>query len=366
MNARAIFFRPITLAGLLAAGALAAFACGGPGASSPNGNNGGGGASSANPNATAGSGVAGDAGATATTASNGPWECTSPAGYERCLEHDRLREDVLDDLEDLEASRDQRNVPIALDAVASKDPLVVAAGMRILGQFPREAGVTAAAWPYLFSSHPIMQHLAAEIVSRGEDDAKAHVAKQWKKGHSGSVSDLTPYDRDPQRDPKTWGWTAYEGAAHYPPGDSPTTLGYSTTASPDAVVAFYANAPGARTLTPDEFRAMVMAPINSASDQINALMAEYQRTHDQSILQKIKTVTESISKGGGMAAMNMPLPEGAVTAKFVIAESRATKAARIAVVYAEPAIGKTVLMLSWDPSIYTAPMTFAKPKLKRP
>lgn len=320
--------RPVALAGLLFAGSLLAHACGGASSNGPT--------SPSN----------GAPGAASAAGSNGK-TCVDVHTIEECADFYALRTSLLIDLHEVEAERDQRNVPTGLDALTTGDPLLEAAGLSIVGPFPEAPGVAQASAKAMLEPFYDVQSLASAALEPNERYGR--LSSQWKQGHKSSHTDEVhpaPFD------PATYKLVVPKDAMPYPPGDSAVTAAYYVSGAPEAVLASLSAVSPATPLS--EFQKTLSASV--AKPDMDSLMARMKASQgDPKVMAELEKELQRFAHASeAMSLAELPMPGGDVTdtARAVALENDATGVKRWAVVYAEPLYGKTVIIFGWSPLAY--------------
>jgi hypothetical protein len=329
--------RPVFLAALVASASVASYACGGrngPGAASgPN----------AVPPPTGGPG-SGSA-------------CVDQFPLEDCVDYAIEREEVVALLEELEQARDMRSIPVAESALDSGDPVVLAAGLRLLGPFADKNESSAArAVPLLTSPYLTTQRLAANVLERSPKYAQ--LAYQYRNGH-GSEPDLDPWAKALPVNLAGMGFPPpYLKATAFAPGDSPMSFAFATTDGIDTVLSHYKSELGKEPIEFAAFEASLSARSTKSFEelgkQMQTLQAEYLKTQDPKLLEKMQELSKAATKGMESSLSKCPFP-GAPTnasAKVFVVEQDGDTPIRAVVAYPEPLLGRTVVMLAWSPPKY--------------
>jgi hypothetical protein len=345
MRALRVLCRPVFLAALVAGASLASYACGGrngPGAvSGPN----------AVPPPTGGEGPA----------------CVDQLPLDDCVDYAIEREEVVTLLEDLEQARDMRSLPVAESALESGDPVVLAAGLRLLGPFSdKSEPASARALPLLASPYLTTQRLAAAVLERSP--RYAPLANQYRAGH-GSEPELDPWARALPVNLAGMGFPPpYPKEASWAPADSQQSAGASTTDPVDTVLAHYERELGKKPIEWAPFEASMAARTTKSFEdlgkQMQELQAEYVKTQDPKILEKMQELSKSFGKGMDSSLSKAPFPSAPTNtaAKVFVAEQDGDTPLRVVVVYPEPLVGRTVVMLAWSTSKYPPQVRTPKPR----
>jgi hypothetical protein len=330
--------RPVTIALALAVAAAASHACGGA-------------ARSANtPGSDQGSGPLAPAGQD----DNDVFPCTVEEAA-LCMEHAIMVTEGLDGLIELQNARDLRSIPAARAAMSGSDALLQLEGLRLIGPFADQPGVEEAVTPFLVSPRPALRQMAAHILLRSPN--RSDLGAQYQKGHAADgVWD--PYEPDPPRDLSLWGHAAFPGALPYPPGDSASSLGLSTASPVEEVTAFYEQRFGKKRTTMAEYKAANTQATMNQVQQVTELMKEYQRTHDPKVFERMQLLSGSANK---VELPPLPSELKLMAANMVIMEGAKDRPPRMAIVYREPVIDRTVAVLTWDPTAHPEPLPAAAP-----
>jgi len=314
-------------------------------------------------------------GAATSTMPGAPGPCDSAPDPAECfLQRAAVIEDLLGDLYELEAARDQRSVPAALDAVATGELDVQVVAFRVLAPFAGTPGVGAKVLPWLLADDPRREEGAAAVLGQTGDPGFRRLAAQFAQGHEGEnkAPDLAGWWRDPSRH----GLRAYPNATRFPPGDSARSIGLLTDDPVDRVLAHYQEKSSPPPFDAQAYQQRAQAALEAQSKkiqealqssqiverqkQIQALMEEYQKTQDPKILEKVEklgqtAMPEPEKVDPGALALPLPTIDGGAPmsqARFLVIEERAGVPARAVVAYPEPAVGKTVVILGFDPKVY--------------
>ncbi len=275
--------------------------------------------------------------------------------------------DAYGSLVTVEDTRDRRSVPIGIEAIHGDDAELVVEGLRIVGAFPREPGVYEAVLPRLDDPRPVVQRLAASILS--DTERGAELARQYQKGHEGSLDGVTPDTHDPVRSPATWGFPVLTHATPYPPGDGPTSLGYATTATVEQVASFYAQQPGAKRMTPTDYEHLRSQAVSAAAQppemaELKKLEKQLTQTvqaghpPDPAVIEKMRELSAKATQRVMTEKDVTPYPGDSVLAagQFVVLTMDQNVPRRWVAVYQEPAYHRTIAILAWSRAISPAPM----------
>ena len=344
MNAR-VLGRPVVLAALLASASLVSYACGGRGG--PGANTG---PNAVPPPVGTGSGPA----------------CVDQFPLDDCVDYAIEREQVVEVLEELEQTRDLRSVPVAESALGSGDPVVVTAGLRLIGPFADKSESAAArAVPLMTSPYLTTQELAASVLERSPKHAA--LAQQYRTGH-GSQAELDPWAKALPVDLASMGFPPpYPNASAYAPGDSMLSASFATTDGIDAVLAHYRAALGKEPIAFSELEAKLSAKTTQSMEdlvkQIQALQLEYAKTQDPKLLEKMQELSKAATQSQESSLSKVPFPTAptSASAKAFIAEETGPTPVRVVVAYAEPLLGRSVVILAWS-----APKYPPKPRTPKP
>jgi hypothetical protein len=176
------------------------------------------------------------AGAAPGTPGSGP-ACVDQFSVDDCVDYALERESVVETLEDLEAARDQRSIAVGESALSSGDPVVVTAGLRLLGPFagsnPQIADLAA---PLLTSPYLTPSRLALATIRSAPKYNE--IVQQYQTGHPNSEPDVDPWAAAPALDYAGVGFQGpYPNGSPYVPCDSPISIGFATNDSVDTVIA---------------------------------------------------------------------------------------------------------------------------------
>lgn len=278
-----------------------------------------------------------------------------------------IRAELLEDLEAIEYSRDQRGVETALMALGVEDaPEVQIAALRILGNFASRPEVPGQVLPLLLGPYPAVQEVAAQVLSRTSDDNAASLGQQWTALHA-SWRPRTAFDELEVPDHfSDLGFPAYPGAQRFGAGDSDRSIGWATGDPVAQVTAFYAKALGVEPMDgmawnerrTNEQLQVVQSFDKGGMDELQKLSEEYARTMDPALLERIQAIQQrmgaqmdqaSAAADSGVAMVSDPPtsvpPE---EARYLVAEERDGRVSRLVAVYRDPALGTTVIRMIWD------------------
>lgn len=332
--------RPSFGAALLAGASLASYACGGAGGASRG--------------AEGPRGAAGPAGAAAAGRA-----CLDQLPLGECVDYALEREAVVELLEELEAARDQRSVPVAEEALGSGDPLVTAAGLRLLGPFAGSSPSAAdRAAPLVASPFVATAELAAEVLARSPKHGA--LGAQYRTGHPSSV-EVHPWQRPVPVDLTKLGFDAgYPGATPYAPADSEISAGHATPDALDAVLAHYQKQLGMAPSPLADARGALtqsdMQRVEQLSKQMQRLQEEYSKTKDAKLLDEMQALGKSFGETAQSPLTKAPFPaeDPAAPASAFVVERAGALPVRLVVVYREPLLDRTVIMHAWSPPKYPA------------
>ena len=309
-------------------------------------------------------------------ASGAPGPCDRSPDPAGCfLDRAWLIEEILGDLYQLEGARDQRVVPAALDALATGEPDVQIVALRVIGPFAGAPGVGAKVLPWLLADDLRREEGAAKVLEQTGDAGLRRLGLQFAMGHQGDnrAPPLAGWWRDPARH----GLSAYPNAKRYPPGDSARSIGLMTDDPVDRVLAHYREKTSPPPFSAKDHQAREQAKLKRQADgfqqamqspeflqrqkDIQSLMEQYQKNPDPKILEKVQKLAvvpgPELPKLEQAGALDLPLPviDGSAPmsqAQFLVIEERAGVPLRAVVAYPEPALGKTVVILGFEPSVY--------------
>lgn len=347
---RALLFRavrrPVFLAALVAGASLTSYACGGrngPGAAGPD----------AVPPPTRGPG-SGSA-------------CVDQFSLDECVDYAIEREQVVELLEELEGARDMRSIPVAESALESGDPVVLAAGLRLLGPFSdKSEAASARALPLLTSPYLTTQRLAAAVLERSPKYAQ--LAYQYRNGHV-SEPELDPWAKALPVNLAGMGFPPpYVGATPFAPGDSPQSSAFATTDGIDTVLSHYRTALGREPIEWTAFQTSIAARDTKALEdlgkQMQELQTEYMKTQDPKLVEKMQELSKNATKGMDSSLSKVPFP-GAPTnanAKVFVVEQLGETPIRAVAAYPEPLLDRTVVIFAWSAMKYPPQVRSPKPR----
>ncbi len=282
-------------------------------------------------------------------------------------------------LEDIEVSRDQRDVEEALAALDFADePEIFIAACRILGHFPPTPGIAGKMLPQVLESPYLeVQRAAAQLLSRDPDEAQADVGRLWIRNHEG-LSEAGVYDEYPDF-PAHYagiGFPKYPAAEWFSPADSDRSIGWSTKDDVAAVSRWFSDTLHAEAWDMERW-------MKQRSEQ--AVLAF--KSFDQSKMTRIQQLAEKMAKGDQSAATeieklqkemeksaqdanasvqkmvdNVALPPGssAHDARWIVAQTKGGRVSTVVLVYQMPKLQRTVIQLAWDLSDYPSAWPKAK------
>lgn len=327
--------RPSLIAALVLGVSVGSHACGGAGA--------GQGAQSP--------GGAGPGGAVAGQA------CVDQLPLEDCVDYALEREAVVEMLEEMEAARDQRSVPVAEEALSSGDPVVVAAGLRLIGPFvDKDERAAALVAPHITSPYLTTSDLAAAALSRTQKYGT--LGSQYRQGH-GDLTELDPWAKAAPVALGAMGFPQrYPSATAYPPGDSPTSAGFASNDPVDAVLAHYRGALSLEPIAVTELETRLQAQstqgFEAVGKQMQALQEEYSRTQDPKLLERMQQLGQSLSTKAelSMSTAVLPLGESRADARAFVVEQLGEAPVRVVVVYREVLLARSVVLYLWSAAKY--------------
>jgi len=296
---------------------------------------------------------------------------------------------LLRNLEYLEAAGDGRGVAPAIDALDLDDPEIQQISLRIIGPRNSDADVQrvlrSKVVPLLLGDRPALEVLAAEVLVRS-GDAFGYLGAQFKSGHpelAGHLRLLRPGEVSPAPT-TTADLHPYPGATRYPPGESDRSLGFMTTASVDQVVATFGKV---KVMNRDEW--VEFLPHQKAYDPVMAvdddplfvdmqrLIKQAEAAPDPKLAQKIQQVGALLEAKQKRYAADHPLGVVAMarpalakdekvvaSARWLVLERRGDRIARMAVVYRDEALARTVEILIWDPRYYPRNAVHGDPDIR--
>ena len=311
---------------------------------------------------------AGNAPPGASPTGNGP-ACVDQLPLEDCVDYAYEREQVVELLAELEQARDQRSIPVAAAGLDSHDPVIVTASLRLIGPFAgQDASVADKAALFMTSPYVATHQLAAAVLDRSPKHGS--LAQQYRAGHSGSDLDVHPWTKNPPLELARVGFAGpYPNAAPYAPGDSSISAGFATTDAPDAVLAHYRHALQRDSVPFADLEAQLAQRTQQGYEefgkQLQALQAEYMKTQDPKVLEKMQALGKSMNEGAQSALAAAPFPQGPAraAARVFVAEQAGTAPVRVVVVYPEPLVSRTIVMYAWSAPKY--PPLPRTPKLMR-
>jgi hypothetical protein len=276
-------------------------------------------------------------------------------------------------LEDLELTRDQRATTEALKALnVADEPEILIAAMRVLGSFPETPGIAEKALPLLLDSPWLeVQRVAAQLLSRVPDPAVSGLGYQWV-GHSTLPYPDDPYAELPPFPEHYWdmGFPEYPGVEWFSVADSDRSVGWITTDSPEVVINTLSEMTDAPVLNYDAWsvrsREAMMSIVQPSANPLMAefqkLMEDYMSTADPKLLEKIESMKDEMElarQRQGEVLNNLlndaaqpPSYAPADQWSFLINEERDGRVSRLISVYPVPALGKTVIQMTWDLNDY--------------
>lgn len=328
--ARGLLGRPSFLASLVFAASLVAYACGG--------------------SATRG---ARDARSPVERTGRQGAACVDQLPLEDCVDYAFERELAVGMLGDLEATQDRRSIPVAEVALRSRDPVVTEAGLRLLGPFaasePRaaELAVHELMSPYVASSQ-----LAGRIVR--DSSRYAELGRQYSIGHDGPELEVDPWAKAPSLSFASVGFKGpYPSSTPYAPCDSPNSIGFATEDTVDRVLAHYRSELGVEKVALSDVQQRValraQGETQKVLEKMQELQLEYARTQDPKAFERMQQVSDGLSKTESAAFQKLPLPSAtaAPSAQAFVAQEAAGNIERLVVVYREPLVERTIVMLAW-------------------
>jgi len=277
--------------------------------------------------------------------------------------------DVVDALEAIEQSRDQRGVEEALAALDLDDePEVLVAACRVLGRFPAAPGIAEKVTPLLLDSPWLeVRRIAAEVLGRNPDSDLAAMAKQWSDNHKGLSSD-DPYDELPgiPSDYAAMGFPQYPGAERFSPADSDRSAGWWSADAPPVVAARLGELLGVEVLdyqqwierSQQQMMTAVQSIDQSKVDELQALVEEFTKTQDPTLLERVQSLQteiyapmQQLGDAAEMTAAQVATPPGSAEpdqVHYLIAEEKAGHVSRLILVYRQKVPERTVMQMAWD------------------
>jgi len=291
-------------------------------------------------------------------------DCSAAAKVGACYRaRARLLESLLDDLYDLASARDRRAVPAALLALDTREPDVQRAALRVLGQFPNEPDVAARALALLLEGGDYdVEGLAANVLRGSRDAGHRRIAAQYLRGHVKAGA----HDWDEDRGAAELGVEPFPGAQPYPPGESTHSLGFMTSTPLADVVAFHTKNPDAAVLARTAYasewwtRQRKRSADDPRAHEEAALRKEHARTHDAALLQRANELRAALAKERDarippLTRGDTPMPGFGrdvilADARWVVLDAKPPYLDRAALLYTEPALGKTIVIVGWSPA----------------
>ena len=284
--------------------------------------------------------------------------------------------DVVQALEEIEDSRDQRGVEEALAALDLEDePEILVAACRILGRFPDTPGIAEKVTPLLlYSPYLQVQQFAANLLSRNPDPVAAAMGSQWSSNHGALYTD-EPYTELPgiPAHYSDMDFPEYPDAERYTPADSDRSVGWRVAATPTEVSAWLAEDLDVEALSYDQWvqrsSAEIMAGYQSMMEQPQAtqlqqLTTEYMQNQDPALLEKIQkkqeemdAVSKQIESDNSKTLNSVLSPPGDVATEelsYFVAEEKDGHVARAILVYRHTGAERTVMQMAWNLGDYPA------------
>jgi len=284
--------------------------------------------------------------------------------------------DVVQALEEIEDSRDQRGVEEALAALDLEDePEILVAAGRILGRFPDTPGIAEKVTPLLlYSPYLQVQQFAANLLSRNPDPVAAAMGSQWSSNHGALYTD-EPYTELPgiPAHYSDMDFPEYPDAERYTPADSDRSVGWRVAATPTEVSAWLAEDLDVEAMSYEQWvqrsSAEIMAGYQSMMDQPQAtqlqqLTTEYMQNQDPALLEKIQqlqaemeVVSRKLQEDTDKALTNVLTPPGGAAPEdvyYLIAEEKDGHVARAILVYRHTGAERTVMQMAWNLGDYPA------------
>jgi hypothetical protein len=278
--------------------------------------------------------------------------------------------DVVQALEEIQLSRDQRGAEEALAAldIVDEPEIVVAAG-RVLGYFPDTPGIVDKAMPLLLESpYLAVEQAAAQLLSQTQDPAIAGMGSQWSSNHGVLYTD-DPYELIPDIPGHYYamGFPGYPDAAWYSPADSDRSVGWWVQGSPAEVSTWFAEKLGVEVMGYSQWversSAEMMTRYQSLMNQAGGgetqqLMEQYVQTQDPALMERIQklqaemeTVSQKLQEDSDKALNNLLLPPGGVAPEdvyYIVAEEKDGHISRAILVYRHVGSERTVMQMAWD------------------
>jgi hypothetical protein len=278
--------------------------------------------------------------------------------------------DVVEALEAIEESRDQRGVEEAVAALDIDDePEVLIAACRVLGRFPDTPGLADKLTPLMLDSPWLeVQRMAAAVLRANPEMGLAAMADQWTSNHQSLLSSDDPYDELPALPAHyaAMGFPEYPGAEWFTPADSDRSVGWWTADAPSEVVAKLSDTLGVEALDYQQWlersQQQMMNAMQSIDEgkleELQQLVEEFVKTQDPELMQRIETLQaeiaapmEQVGDATDMDVTQVATPPGSADPDqihYLIAEEKEGHVARVILVYRQKVPERTVMQMSWD------------------
>ncbi len=278
--------------------------------------------------------------------------------------------DVVQALEEIEDSRDQRGTEEALAALDIVDePEILVAASRVLGYFPDTPGIAEKALPLMLESpYLAVEQAAARLLSQTQDPAMAGMGSQWSSNHGVLYTD-DPYELLPDIPGHYYDmeFPAYPDAEWYSPADSDRSVGWRVTATPSEVSAWLAEEIGVQAMSFDQWSQRSSEEMMKAyqavmdpayTEEMQKLMEQYMKNQDPAVAEKIQkkqeemeVVSKKIESDAAKTLNNVLMPPGGVVMEdlsYFVAEEKDGHISRAILVYRYPGSDRTVMQMAWD------------------
>lgn len=287
--------------------------------------------------------------------------------------HALVAEEVIEALEQIELSRDQRGTAEAMEALDLADePEILIAAMRILGRFPDTPGIAEKVLPLLLDSPWLkVQEMAARLLSSVPDPLVSGIGSQWG-GHGVLPYTDDPYAELPPFPGHYWdmGFPEYPGAEWFTPADSDRSVGWITKDTPGVVTGKLSQELGVDVLNYEAWSArsqaimmqMFQQPEDSPLAEMQKLMEEYMQTQDPKLAARIESMTreaqdasDKTQKRYEKMLINVAQPPSYAPFEqlsFLVAGEKDGRISRLIMVYPVPATGQTAIQMLWDLNDY--------------
>jgi len=278
--------------------------------------------------------------------------------------------DVVDALDTIAESRDQRGIDAAIAALDIDDePEVVIAACRVLGQNPGAPGIAEKLTPQLLDSpYLAVASAAAEVLAANPGQpGPAAMAAQWTTNHR-TLSAEDPYDEMPEFPAQyaAMGFPEYPGAQRFTPADSESSVGWWTDDAPVDAAGRLGETLGVAVLDNQQWMQRSQQGVMNAMqsidqskvDAIQKLADEWSKTQDPALYERMSKMQEELyaplqAAGDAMnsSALEVAVPPYAADpdqVRYLIAEEKNGHIARLIMIYRQPVPERTVVQMSWD------------------